>query len=90
MLKEETKWLLFGAGRILTGKMQKKAFWGTENVRHIDLGGGHLSVYMCKNSSRCKDLCTFLYVIYLFFLLSVPHTPNRLFIGGDKDLEENY
>lgn len=46
MLKEGTLMIIVWGRRIITGRMHKEAFWGTENVLHIDLGGGHPSVHI--------------------------------------------
>ena len=40
-------------GEILTGRGCKEAFWGTGNVLDLDLGGGYVGVYKCRNLRNC-------------------------------------
>ena len=33
---------------LLTGKENEIVFWGDENILHLDLGGGYMSIYLVK------------------------------------------
>lgn len=50
-------------------KGSEGTYWNAKNVLCLDLGGGYMGVYMCKNTLNCTLRISALYIFYCMYII---------------------